>query len=55
MEPVTPKAIASPAQELHEAVQRVEALGPEPIAEHVSAFENVHRVLQEHLSEAEDG
>lgn len=55
MESATPAATPSPDEYLHQAVQRVESLGPEPIAEHVSAFENVHNVLQEHLSEAEDG
>lgn len=40
---------------IERAVTRVEELGDSPIAHHVEAFEEAHRILQEHLTEAADG
>ncbi len=37
------------------AVERLDTLGELPVAEHVEVYEDVHRVLQESLAEAQDG
>lgn len=56
----TPKEVNSSPhpvtdQAIDDAVHRVENLTTDVISEHVAAFEQAHRVLQEHLNEAVDG
>lgn len=56
----TPGEIPAAAQsagthEIDAALTRVEGLDTDNIAEHVEAFEDAHRILQEHLHGAADG
>lgn len=52
---VNPTKHAISDDEIDAAVQWVETLEGDSIAEHVAAFEHAHHVLQEHLNEAVDG
>lgn len=53
----TPRDVrgAHTGEALEAALVRVENLAGHPLQEHVAAFEDAHRALQEHLNEAADG
>jgi hypothetical protein len=48
----TDPTVADPR--IADAIERLERLAERPPAEHVEVYEDVHRVLQESLAEAQD-